>query len=92
VEQCNDSPILEVDATVVAKRADVSMHHNNTAVGDDNHMNQSSSTYYYVTFEVASGDRMELAVRDTEYGLLVERDCGKLKFQGTRYLGFARKL
>lgn len=86
----NESPILDVDATVVTKRSDVSMHHHNTAVGDDNHMTHSSSTYYYVTFEVSSGDRMEFAVRDTEYGLLVEGDRGKLKFQGTRYLGFER--
>jgi hypothetical protein len=50
----------------------------------------SSSTTYYVTFEVASGDRIEFVTIDTEYGLLVEHDMGKLTFQGTRYLGFVR--
>ena len=47
---------------------------------------------YYVTFQVESGDRMELSVRGKEYGLLAEGDYGRLTFQGTRYLGFQRKL
>ncbi len=84
----NNSPILTVDAIVVTKRSDVSYHHHNT--GTDNMHQASSSTYYYVTFEVPSGDRMELEVRDKEYGLLVEQDRGKLTFQGTRYLGYER--
>ena len=83
----NDSPVLTVDATVVTKRADVRTHHD---TGTDNFNHTSSSTTYYVTFEVASGDRMEFKVRDNEYGLLVENDAGKLTFQGTRYLGFER--
>jgi hypothetical protein len=48
------------------------------------------STTYYVTFQVESGDRMELQLAGNEYGLLVEGDRGKLTFQGTRYLGFER--
>lgn len=84
----NDSPVLTVDARVVGKRADVSHYHHNT--GNDNMSHMSSTTTYYVTFEVESGDRMELHVRDTEYGLLAENDEGKLTFQGTRYLGFER--
>lgn len=84
----NDSPVLTVDATVVTKRTDV--HHNHSTGTDDmNHMS-SSYTSYYATFEVASGDRMEFEVRDNEYGMLVEKDVGKLTFQGTRYLGFER--
>ncbi len=85
----NNSPVLTVDATVVAKRADVS-HHHHTDANNMSYMN--SSTTYYVTFEVASGDRMELHVRDNEYGMLVEQDVGRLTFQGTRYLGFERQL
>lgn len=84
----NDSPVLTVEATVVAKRTDVHYHHHNT--GDHNMHHASSSTTYYVTFEVASGDRMEFKIRDVEYGMLVENDKGKLTFQGTRYLGFER--
>lgn len=53
-------------------------------------MHTSTSTSYYITFEVESGDRMELYVSSDEYGLLVIGDYGKLTFQGTRYLGFER--
>ena len=54
-------------------------------------MHSSTSTDYYVTFEVASGDDMELEVSGNEYGMLVEEDKGDLSFKGTRYLGFERK-
>ncbi len=74
----NDSPILTVDATVKTKREDVSHYHHNTGPNNMTHM--SSSTTYYATFEVTSGDRMEFKVRDTEYGMLVEGDTGKLTF------------
>lgn len=85
----NDSPVLTVDATLVTKRTDVHYHSHNTGTNDMNHMS-SSSTSYYATFEVVSGDRLEFRIRDTEYGMLVENDKGKLTFQGTRYLGFER--
>lgn len=84
----NHSPRLTVPATVVAKRGDVSHHHHQDAGGVGH---TSSTTTYYVTFQVASGDRMELCVGGTEYGMLAEGDCGDLTFQGTRYLGFERK-
>lgn len=87
----NESPVLTVDATVVTKRSDVHYYHNDTGTDNMSHMS-SSTTYYFATFEVASGDRMEFKIRDTEYGMLVERDTGKLTFQGTRYLGFERNL
>lgn len=73
----NDSPRLTIEATVVAKRTDVR--------GMDRNI-----TDYYVTFQVESGDRMELEVKGAEYGMLVEGDVGKLSFQGTRYLSFQR--
>ena len=84
----NEAPVLTVDATMATKRADVQHYHHNTGVDNVQHM--SSSTTYYATFEVASGDRLEFEIRDTEYGMLVENDIGKLNFQGTRYLGFER--
>ena len=37
-----------------------------------------------------SGDRTEFNIYGEEYGLLAEGDCGKLTFQGTRYLSFER--
>lgn len=84
----NESPVLTVDATMVTKRTDVHQYSHNT--GTDNMHHMSSSTTYYATFEVTSGDRLEFEIRDTEYGMLVENDIGKLTFQGTRYLGFER--
>lgn len=79
----NHSPKLTVPATVVAKRGQVSRHHNRTA-------GYHTYTHYYVTFQVESGDRMELNLTGSEYGLLIEGDRGKLTFQGTRFLGFER--
>ena len=83
----NNSPRLTVEAKIVDKRSHTSHHHHN----HNGHMHTSSSTSYYVTFEVQSGDRMELKVSRSEFGLLVEGDVGMLSFQGTRYLGFERK-
>ena len=81
----NNSPRLTVPATVVAKRTNVSLHHHSTHAH-----HTSTSTRYFVTFEVESGDRMELHVAGSEYGMLIEGDHGNLTFQGTRYLGFER--
>lgn len=83
----NQSPILTVDASLVAKR--ISVLHNHMA--SDSAPMTSTSTTYYVTFEVASGDRMELKISGREYGMLAEKDRGRLTFQGTRYLGFDRE-
>lgn len=85
----NDSPVLTVEARVVTKRTDVSQYQH--ANMTNNTMDTAySTTYYYVTFEVESGDRMEFHVQNEEYGMLAEGDLGKLTFQGTRYLGFTR--
>ena len=85
----NHSPRLTVPATIVAKRTNVSRHHHG---GTNGHHHHTTSTTYYVTFQVESGDRMELHVAGHEYGLLVEGDKGNLTFQGTRYLGFERSI
>ena len=81
----NNSPRLTVPAVVTAKRTDVSHHH-----GGAHGEHLSSSTWYYATFQVESGDRMEFSVSGAEYGLLAEGDQGRLSFQGTRYLSFER--
>ncbi len=80
----NRSPRLTVAAKVVDKRTEVTHHHHDT------HMHVSTSCY--VTFEVESGDRMELLVPDRELGYLVVGDQGRLTFQGTRYVQFERTL
>ena len=88
----NQSPRLSVSATIVAKRESIT-HHSHANAGDlsgTHGYHSTSSTSYYVTFQVASGDRMELPVTGSEYGMLAEGDIGKLTFQGTRYLSFER--
>lgn len=84
----NHSPRLTVDARVVGKRTDIT-HHRHGNMDHPGHYHTSSS--YYVTFQVASGDRMEFSVSGGEYGMLIEGDSGELSFQGLRYLGFVRK-
>lgn len=81
----NHSPRLVVEATVVTKRTSTTHYHDaaNAAM-------MHASTTYYVTFEVESGDRMEMNVGGQDYGMLAEGDVGKLTFQGTRYLNFER--
>ena len=78
--QNRNAPILSVDAKITSKRTETSGGMNDTSV----------STCYYVTFEVASGDRMEFQVNGEQSGMLAEGDEGKVTFQGTRYLSFQR--
>ena len=84
----NASPRLTVSAEVATKRTDISRHRHHSSGTGMGHTHPS--TRYYVTFQVESGDRMELAVSGPEYGMLAEGDRGTLTFQGTRYLGFER--
>lgn len=83
----NASPVLTVEAKIVSKRQQAVRHHHN----NNNMMSSSTSYCHYVTFQVESGDRIELSVSGSEYGMLVEGDSGRLTFQGTRYKGFERK-
>lgn len=83
----NQSPRLSVEARVVTKRMETSMHHDMI----DDHVHTHTSSYYYVTFEVKSHDRLEFAINGREYGMLAEGDIGELTFQGTRYIEFVRK-
>lgn len=81
-------PRLTVDAKIVAKRTTVKHFRRNR--GFMRRYNQH--TEYFVTFQMVSGDRMELRVQDWQYGILLEGDEGKLTFQGVRYLDFQRKV
>jgi len=83
----NNSPVLTVDAKVVAKRMQVNQHAHGTNMTHHHH----TTSRYFATFEMESGDRMELKIPTKEYGLLAEGDAGKLTFQGTRYKGFDRR-
>lgn len=84
----NNSPRLTVEATIVAKRPEMMHYHGGNDALDRHH---TYRTVYYVTFQVESGDRLELEVDGQEYGILVEGDVGSVTFQGTRYLGFQRR-
>ena len=92
-KRTNDkSPRLTVEARVVSKRMNVSQRHVPVA-GDTTGAHgyyTDPLTSYYATFEVESGDRLELGMDGRDYGMLVEGDTGRLSFQGTRYLGFER--
>lgn len=83
----NHSPRISIEATVTSKREQVSTHHHGgVGAGHTTH-----TTSYYVTFEVASsGDRMELNMDGSDYGLLCQGDRGMLTFQGTRFISFER--
>lgn len=86
----NNSPRLTVIAKIVSKRTNTS-YHSHANAGGVNGAHGYSTTFsmrYYVTFQVDSGDRIELSVSGSEYGRLAEGDIGKLSFQGIRYLSF----
>ena len=88
----NNSPRLTVSARIVAKRQNTTRNNQPNAgdISGAHGFHTISSTSYYVTFQVDSGDRMELSVSGSEYGVLAEGDKGQLTFQGTRYLTFDR--
>lgn len=81
-------PVLMVDATVVSKRTQTETY---TRTDVNGFVTHHDNMFYYVTFQVESGDRMELKMRGEEYGFLSEGDRGRLTFQGTRFLGFERE-
>ena len=73
------SPVLSVRARVVSRRDEFHGRHDMRGYTD-----------YFATFEVESGDRMELSLSGEEYGLLAEGDVGKLTFQGAKFVSFDR--
>lgn len=87
-KQKNDaSPRLTVLARVVSRRQEVTHHARNM---NDGVYHTSSTTRYFVTFQVESGDRLELELDGSDFGMLAEGDEGRLSFQGTRFLDFQR--
>lgn len=74
----NSGPESVSRATVVSKRMLVSG-------------GEYGGTYYYVTFELANGERTELSVNGTQYGLLAEGDTGTLKSRGKAFVSFQRE-
>lgn len=72
-------PQQEVAAVIVSKRFQV--------FGGDN-----GGTEYFVTFELAGGERAEFRVNGRQYGRMVERDEGTLVRKGTKFVDFKRRL
>lgn len=77
----SSSPKVTVPARVISKRTHV--------WGGSGDM--ASSTSYYATFELENGERLELPVGGSFYGLHAEGDTGMLTHQGTRFYGFERE-
>ncbi|MDP1511113.1 DUF2500 domain-containing protein [Paenibacillus sp. CMAA1739] len=50
----------------------------------------SASTDYYITFEFEGGERKELKVKGTDFGMIVIGDRGEVHYKGTRFLEFVR--
>lgn len=87
----NGQPILTERARVVTKRTDVRSRGSSFHESDD-FMRNRTTTDYYVTFELESGERREVEVGGSEYGMLAEGDQGEFTYQGTRYKGFSRRV
>jgi hypothetical protein len=79
--QNNAAPEVTALAAVVAKRIE-------TSGGGESTVRQQ----HFVTFEQSGGERFELEVEPTQYGLLVEGDRGSVNMKGTQFLGFSREL
>jgi len=77
--QDSASPIKELAANVVAKRSQVSGWN-------------KTVTQYFATFEFGDGQRLELYLWGSAFGLLAEGDRGMLRYQGERFLGFRRQI
>ena len=72
------APRLNVGADVVSKRGD------SRGNADEPPPNGA----YFVTFEMESGDRMELKLPGRDFRRIAEGDCGRLTFQGSRFIAF----
>lgn len=84
----NRAPRITARASVVAKRQDF---RNGTMHSSGGQMLRTAGwTKYYATFQLESGDRVELMLEPNDYGLLAEGDVGKLTLQGTRFISFER--
>ncbi|MGC4155118.1 MAG: DUF2500 domain-containing protein [Propionicimonas sp.] len=98
----NAAPEVTAQATIVDKRIEISgggtTHSAPTMSADGTfaHSGMSSSDpvteRHFVTFEQSGGERFEMKVPASEYGLLVVGDKGSVTMKGTRYLGFHREL
>ncbi|KRQ86199.1 hypothetical protein ABG79_02040 [Caloramator mitchellensis] len=85
----SSSPILSEKVRVVSKRFDVRHTHH---AASENTTHVTSSTTYYITFENEAGQRFELRVGPSDYGLIVEGDEGIVTYQGEWFKRFERNI
>lgn len=85
----NRSPKIVINSTVLEKRKQRVSHSSAGAAGS--HVVYGAE--YWITFQLEGGDSVEFWLKENEdeYNRLKIGDCGKLTFQGTRYLGFEKK-
>ena len=75
-------PVLDVQAVVLSKEIeDYFITVNDIMVPIEDH---------YIAFRVKSGDSLKFYVDEQSYNQLHEGDWGELRFQGKKYIGFAR--
>jgi hypothetical protein len=79
--QNSAAPEVSAAAAVIGKRVELSG-------GGDFPVRQS----YFVTFEQPGGERFELEVQASDYGMLTGGDRGTVTMKGTRCLGFTREI
>ena len=68
---------VKIRITIVSPSSQNTMMRTDTAM---NRMGSSTYTRYFVTFELENGGRVELGVKDSEYGMLAEGDQGLLTY------------
>lgn len=76
-----EKPVETVPARVITKRP-----HTWGGAGES-----SAHTSYYVTFELENGERIEMPVNGSFYGMHAEGDIGMLTHQGTQLMSFERE-
>lgn len=84
----NKKPVLTVPAKVINKRAQVIHHLHQIEI----HLYYPTSTYYFVTFELETGENIEFEISGIEYSSIFEEDYGNLTYQGIDLLHFAKKV
>jgi len=83
----NNLPILTVDAKVVSKR--IKTFQDTQGFGEMI-PSYNYATFYYVTFELEDGSKLEFSITSVEYENMMEGDFGRLSYQESKYLTFEK--
>lgn len=80
----NAAEVITEPVVIKDKRYTSKRHHHN------NHMNVHHT--YFITFEFVDKERLELKVKESQYGFLSVNDTGQLTYQRKRFIDFERDL